>query len=250
MNEIGHSIAEAIRKRSPSSALGLYLFFWAAFHWQGIYVTLFTSQDMIFKQHDVLKNEYVNQYFFGWRGWETIYLYVAPIIMTALFIWLVPKYVLVHTYRQEQRHKVNMRRIRYEEEERLEVAKKDLAVQQKETVQAEIETSRAIKVASIDDPTIAWQHDMLAFLDDENGYSALLRLKKVIYEDKGHLVDYRTSGGDWKVVQSMSSDHLALVHTNDLVTMKKGDESIELTDKGKYFISKLGSSKSTGSAKF
>jgi len=239
MNEIGQSIAEAIRKRAVSSALGTYLFFWCVIHWEGIYTTLFTSQDLIYTRYTLLKNEYVSHYFFGWHGWKTVAAYLAPVALTALFIWVIPKFILVHTYRQEQRHKVDKRRIRYEEEERLEDARKGLAVQRQRAVEAEVSASDAIKQASKTNPTIAWQREMGEFLKIESSIPTLNALRTTIYEDSGHLTSYESASGDWMSAIGIPSVQLALADTNDLITIDKQNQTIELTKKGKFFISRL-----------
>ena len=240
MNEIGQSIAEALRKRAVSSALGTYLFFWCVFHWEGIYTTIFTDQQIILEKFDLLKNEYVREYFFSWAGLPTFVSFVLPILLTFVFIWLLPKYVLKHAYRQEQRHKVDRRRIRYEEEELLEMARKDLAVSQKKAVEAEIDASDKLKEASRSNPEIQWQRDFAEFINIGNGIPTLNALKITIYKDNGHLTDYLSIGNDWLAVSGMNSEYLALADTNDLIKIFKEDQTIELSKKGKYFISKLG----------
>ena len=238
MNEIGQSIAEAIRKRAASSTLGTYLFFWSVLHWEGIYTTLFTSQELIFDKYNVLKNEYVGQYFFGWHGWSTVIAYVLPIALTVLFIWIIPRYILLHAYRQEQRHKVDKWRVRYEEEERLEEARKDLAIQQKQAAEAEVDASQAIRKASKTDPSILWEREMTEFLKIEKAISTLSALKVTIYEDNGHLTGYE-SYGDWIDASGIPVDELALADTNDLITFDKSNQTIELTKKGKFFLSRF-----------
>lgn len=68
MSELTDSIGEAIRKRVVSATLAIYLFFWCIFHWEALYTTFFTSQDIIYEKFGMLKNEYINHYFFNWDG--------------------------------------------------------------------------------------------------------------------------------------------------------------------------------------
>ena len=66
-----NAIFEYVRKRAVSTILVSYTVFWAIFHWQGIYATIFVDQNVIYKRYGLLKNEYVNKYFFG-LDWSNI----------------------------------------------------------------------------------------------------------------------------------------------------------------------------------
>lgn len=65
MGEITSTIAEVIRNRATSTTLVTYSFFWLGWHWQGVYTTLFTSENKIYEKFGLLKNEYINHYFLG-----------------------------------------------------------------------------------------------------------------------------------------------------------------------------------------
>lgn len=234
MSEITDSIGEAIRKRVVSATLGTYLFFWMAFHWEGIYTTLFTSQDLIYEKFGLLKNEYVNQYFFGWHGWYSLFGYILPLALTILFVWPIPKYILIHAYRQEQRHKVDRRRVRIEEEEKIEAKKEDLAIQTKKTLEAEIETAVVEKKAEKTDPTIGWQKEYNSF--EKSGLiNYLSDIAEAVYKHGGRVSKYYDNDlSEWTGI-NLPKDGLAVAHTNDLISIK--NERIMLTEKGKFFLS-------------
>lgn len=236
MSELADSIAEAIRKRAVSSTLGTYLFFWCAFHWEGIYTTLFTNQDLIYGKFGMLKNEYVAHYFFGWQGWRTILSYLVPLLLTALFIWPIPKYVLIHAFRQEQRHKVDKRRVKIEEEEKIQVKKRSLAVEAEKTLKAEIKTSKAREEAVSVDPTILWKKEF----QDSFGprlYETLSDISEAVYRGGGAITQhYDQTLGAW-LGANLSKDAIAFAHTNDLITVTS--KGIALTDKGKFFVKEM-----------
>ncbi len=233
MSELADSIGEAVRKRVVSATLATYLFFWCVFHWEAIYTTLFTSQDIIYQKFGMLKNEYIDHYFFSWDGWITIFKYIIPAILTFIFIWLVPKYILIHAYRQEQRHKVDRRRVKLEEEENLEAKKEQLAIQSKKTLKAEIDTSKTEQKAASQDPTIIWQREYDKF--KKSGLANILPdIAEAVYRGDGLVrKHYDEDASEWIGI-NLSKDAIAISHTNDLIVINNG--IISLTEKGKYFL--------------
>ena|SRR3990167_7951560 len=235
MGELSNSIAEAIKKRAVSATFGTYLFFWAAIHWQGIYTTLFTSQELIQKKYGMLKNEYVNEYFFGWNGIVTVVGYLIPLLLTIIFIWPLPKFVMIHAYRLEQRHKVDRRRVKIEEEERLLELKENLAKQTEKTLKAEIETSKKEQQAAKLDPKILWDKEYRSF-SASGLVNYFPEIAEAVYSHGGRAQKYFSEvDGEW-VGLNVDKDGLAIAHTNDLIDIVNG--SISLTEKGKYFLSK------------
>jgi hypothetical protein len=234
MSELADSIAESIRKRVVSASLGTYLFFWCVFHWQGLYTTLFVDQQLILDKTGLLKNDYVSQSFFSWHGWETLLGYVGPLALTVLFIWPIPKYILIHAYRQEQRHKIDRRRVKIEEEEKLEIKKEKLAIQTQKTLEAEIDVAKVEKRAVSQDPTILWRKEYDA-LQKSGLVTILPDIAESVYKGGGRVMKHFDKDiGEW-VGANLSKDSIAIAHTNDLITIK--DERISLTEKGKYFLS-------------
>lgn len=233
MSELSDSIAEAFRKRAVSATFGTYFFFWAAYHWQALYATFFTSQDIIFAKYRLLKNEYVNQYFFEWHGWSTILGYLLPFVLTIIFIWPMPKYFLLHAYRQEQRNKVDRRRIRLVEEQKIEVKKESLALQTKKTLQAEIDTSKTELQAKKQDPKILWQKEYDSF--SKSGLiNNLPSIADSVYIHGGRVARYYDKElGRW-VGTDLTKDAIAIAHTNDLIEIM--NDRITLTEKGKFFL--------------
>lgn len=234
MNEISSAIAEAIRKRAASITLGTYLFFWMAYHWQGLYVTFFVNQDLIYNQHGLLKNEYVNKYFFGFHGvqdWQFYLGFIIPLVLTYIFIWHVPRYILIRAYRQEQRHKVHRRIIKAEEEHNLQKAEENLAKQEIRTIQAGIDTSEKKKEATKKDPTILWGEE---FNDIKHStqYNYLNDIFKSVYEYKGRTSVHDEYGED---IFTLNPNSLRFGDSRSIVDMIDNGNRIELTDKGKYF---------------
>jgi hypothetical protein len=235
MGELSSSIAEAFRKRAVSSAFGTYLFFWVSVHWQGIYVTLFTGEDLIYKQHRLLKNEYVNQYFFGWHGWKSILEYILPLLFTALFIWILPKYILIHAYRQEQRHKVAKRKVKIEEEELIELKKEDLAIQERKTLEAEVVTAKKKQQVAKADPRIIWEREFRSFKLLNKEYAMFSEILRAIYEHNGVK---QVEDGYGNIVFRVSPQSMRTSDVMGLIVISDSGHKLSLTEKGKFFASR------------
>lgn len=236
MTEISNAIAEAIRKRATSATLGTYLLFWATYHWQGLYATFFVNQDLIYGQHGLLKNEYVDKYFFGINSWDDWQFYlgiIVPAIFTCVFIWLLPHYVLIHAYRQEQRHKVRRRITKLEEELALQKTEESLARQEKQTLEAEIKTSEKKKEARKTDPTILWKEE-LETVRNTPQFKYLGDLLECIYRYKGY-VEADDQYGD--PVFGLNPNSLRFGDSRDIINISDNGERITLTEKGKFFAS-------------
>lgn len=233
MDELLKSFAEAIKKRTASSALGTYAFFWGVYHWQGIYTTFFVDQQLIVEKYGLLKNEYVDRYFFGWHSWDdwSFYLgYAVPVILVVIFIWLIPKFILIHAYKEEQKYKVDKRIVRFDEEKRIREKEKEVAASAKEALQAEIEVSDKRRTIERSDPTILWDKEYQEFERDP-AFSSFNFIIESVYEYAG-----RTQFRDFRV----PSGALAVAHSRGLIEIKQESRGtvIELTEKGKYFVGK------------
>ena len=230
MSELSDSVAEAIRKRTSSAVFGTYILFWAALHWQGIYTTLFVSEDLIEKKFGLLKNEYIKQYFFGWHGWTSLLGYVLPLFMTLVFVWPLPQFVLIHIYRLEQRHKVQRRKVRLEEEEALLVKKETVAKQTQKTLRAEVAAEKTKKQAAKIDPQLLWKQEFNAFKKSKD-YPLFANILRSVYKYAGStFVQGKFAGAPEFEVSPQS---LKMADVGELITISGGD--VRLTDKGKYF---------------
>lgn len=240
MGDIANSIVEAIKNRSTSASIGTYVFFWVAYHWQGLYVALFVDEKYIAEKFNgLLKNEYLNQYFFGYNGlidWDVILGFLIPVLLTYLFIWWLPDLILVHLYRREQRYKVKKRIIKLEEEKAIEKEKEKVVKQEDDTLKAEIKKAETTKKAVKADPTIIWQNELDEFTDRED--KLLTQVLTCVYKFRGNLIVSGEFHGSLPVFE-LEADALRLGDSKGLVTIVDEGERIELTEKGKYFASQF-----------
>ncbi len=239
MSDLGQSIVDVIKKRTSSVAFGTYIFFWATYHWQGLYTTFFVSSEQIAtKFHGMLKNEYVNQYFFGRNGWNDLSWWaglLVPLLLTYIFIyWPLPQYVLIKIYRREQEHKTERFKIKIAEEQKrkeyeTESVRSGTALQAQQ-ITAKTNLARKRKTAAKTDPKILWDEEYQE-LKRSGSMTALRDVLGAVYEHQGQV---RSVGGTVYV----DGSSLRVADTRGLITIIDNGRMIQLTEKGKYFASK------------
>jgi uncharacterized membrane protein len=139
-----------------------------------------------------LKNEYISKYFFGYHGrldLPYIWKFIAPAILTYIFIWLLPKYVLIYAYKQEQYHKTAKREVSIREEKKVEDLEKGLAVKQTENIDAQIAVVEKKKEAEKIDPQILWSKGFDEFKKDP-AFESFKSIIESVYERRGRYPFY------------------------------------------------------------
>lgn len=239
MDGLWTSINEALKKRTTSATLGTYLFFWAAYHWQGLYATFFVDQQLILKKYGLLKNEYVFKYFFGYHGlldWQFIFGLIVPAILTCLFILIVPRKLFVHFYKQEQGYRIDKRLIKIKEEERVAERQERLATQVEKTVQAEIKATDKKREAAQKDPTILWNEEYETVkVKNANDLRGIL---ESVYKHGGQILVESDSAFASPEFE-LDPNSLRFGDAREIINIVQSGSRIELTKKGKYFASKF-----------
>jgi hypothetical protein len=239
MDELGHSLLDVLKKRTTSTFFGTYIFFWVSLHWQGVYTTLFTSQDLIYKKYGVLKNEYVNVYFFGIHNWGDFFFSAfTPLLLTFLFIWPIPKYVLILLYQIEQEHKTERLRVKHTEEIKRQEFKIEKIESEAQRVAAETVLSVERKKAEEINPRKAWEEEYKEFQKDPafQQFSALIN---AYYEHSGHAKYYYNESKSMWTDPHVPSGILAIADSNGLISIDNKTNTFELTDKGRYFVKRF-----------
>lgn len=223
------AILEYARKRAVSTILVSYTVFWAIFHWQGIYVTIFVNQDIIYGKYGLLKNEYVNKYFFrfDWSNILTIHNleillgWIVPVVLAYLYIWWMPKLIINPAYKKETVYREQRRVEKIKSEKRVQDEEKKLIEKQTATEEAKIEL--ADKKAEV---PAGWERDYQDFIANEKAVLSFDELLRIVYN--------RDNIGVTESVAKMKSDSLMIVEAFDLIDATESNR-IRLTDKGKYF---------------
>lgn len=257
MEKMDSTIAEFIRTRLSSAAVGMYGFFWLLVHAQGVYTTFFVSQDLIYKKYGLLKNEYVYKYFFGCHAvtlfgfdhnkhhvyfidWHFIWGLILPAILTYTYIWLLPKHVLIRAYEEEQQHKTAKKKIKFKQEQAISRFETEATEKKTDAVEAEITLAqneialakKELEAAELN-PEIAWSKDFDEFKNDP-AYNSFSMIINAVYEYSGRTKRY-VDNGKWSGVD-MPAGVLALADSNGLIILDNNTDTLMLTDKGKYFV--------------
>ena len=238
MDDFFKSLGESIKKRAASAFLGTYTVFWGLFHWQGIYTTLFVDEKAIIDKFGLLKNEYVDKYFFGYEGWNDWLFYLGfllPLLLTFCFIWFLPKYVLIPAFKKEREYKFNKQKIIIDHEIQIEKHRASLASASEKTLAAEEKVIQKEKAIVELDPTKAWEVEYERF--NKSGLINILsQLVDSIYKHSGHIKRYYDEQRETWVSFGVDSDSIALAHSNGLVNISEDGQRISLTEKGRYFV--------------
>jgi len=242
MDGFFNSIISYFKTRAASAFIGAYVVFWLIYHWQFLVALLFVSQEFIYEKFGMLKNEYIDRYLLGLgQGIEYFLLgFIVPLLLTVGFIWILPKLILIHSYRAEIRHKTNLYIAKDEEERRRDSILNELNKQEiREEKQVAIEVNKLAKV----NPQLAteqkYKKEFQKFANYPNNLLALEAISKTVYNHNGNIGDYTDIDGMYKS-NNVSRDLIAIAHVNDLVEFKGlGNNSITLTKKGKEFLRQL-----------
>jgi hypothetical protein len=239
MDEIYKSIGEAIRNRATTALVGTYSIFWSIYHWQGIYTSLFVSEDHIFEKFHMLKNEYVNTYFFGLHGFGDSQYYLGiliPLALTFIFIWVLPEFLFIHAFKKERDYKTAKRKIVLKAEADIQKIKTTLANESSKALDAEIvriEKEQEIKQLN---PSKEFELEYEEFKQNSD-YQDLEEIIEAVYEHQGNFKEY--SNGNILYDPKVSKEALALAHSNGLININNNAETIDLTEKGKFFVSRF-----------
>lgn len=235
-----NDIFEYVRKRAASTILVSYTVFWAIFHWQGIYTTIFVNQDIIYGKYGLLKNEYVNKYFFGFdwsnilaiHNLEILQGWAIPAVLAYFYIWWLPKFVINPAYKREINYKKDRELEKLKADKKRQDEERKLIEKQTATEEAKIELADKKAEASEKDPYMDWRQQYDQFIIDRKAVKSLDSLLNRVYGNDGAIYDYDFDGN---VEGGMSANELLQVDSWGLATINNSNGSIKLTDKGRYF---------------
>lgn len=222
---------EYLNKKASSTLIFVFIVFWIICHSQGFATMFFTDQNLIYQKYDMLKNEYLNQYFFGnicdYDFWVRTLL---PFFLTWFYIWVMPKLIINRAYKKQINDKIDREIIKEE-------AQQKLIKEQKETTKEEIAIKKEqVKLAEenkkLEDksPEKIWGKEYEEFTKKENYDFVLSQLKNVIYGHQGYIRSDR-----------ITSENLMFCDTNGLININGNTSTCSITDKGKYFLKQFAS---------
>lgn len=244
MNEFFKSFTEWMQKRATTSIIGTYAAFWAAYHWQVLYTTLFVSEEKVYEKFGLLKNEYLDKHFLEFRvdDFDSYWAYILPAILTVIFIWVLPKYVFIPSFKEERKYKLERRKIVIKGDIEMEKERARLAQQNTKVLAAEKKAAEIEKEIEEIDPNKLNDAEYERFMEANDAAEVLDHIKTILYGGfNGRITRYH-DGQRW-IQPPEEPDAIARAHANDLIELISFDNApnqtaIKLTEKGKYFLKK------------
>lgn len=245
MSEFFKSFTEWMQKRATTSIIGTYAAFWAAYHWQVFYTTMFVSEDRVYEKFHLLKNEYIHTYFLGlhWNQLETYRGFLIPAAMTFIFIWILPPYIFIPSFKAERKYKLDRRRIVIKGDIEMERERAKLAAENTKTLVEEKKAAVIEREIEEIDPNKLNDLEYEKFMEANDASEVLDHIKTILYERyNGRLNSYAGRGGA-TVRPPEDPDAIAKAHANGLIEVATPENDpnqtvIKLTEKGKYFLKK------------
>lgn len=93
MEETTNSIKDAIKERLTNPFLGKLLLAWVIWNWKIPYISFFVSEENIIPPEGINstnKLEFVSNYLTPDSFWDFCNIYLVPLLITAILIWVVP----------------------------------------------------------------------------------------------------------------------------------------------------------------
>lgn len=235
-NEILDSFNGVIKKRLTTPIYGTFLLSWIIFHWKFIFSLFFVSEDKIWQATGLLKNDYLSKEFFNFSDWYFYVSWIMPIILTWLIIWKFPKWISIPAFKKAEEEKTEKIIIKINEQKKIETGQIKLQEENIKKIKTVAQKTKKEKEIEKLDPTINWKEEFEQFKKHHIFYK-FKQIIESLYKHNGRITLF-TSGGYSRVV---GPDILALAHSKELINIKNDKNSIEvieLTNKGKFFVSK------------
>lgn len=236
MNGFVDSFFEYWRTRTKTQVYATFAFWWFVLHFEFFYTLLFVEQDKILALKHQLKNEYVWSYFIDYSSLQFWIiqglLFILACLLTWFFIKIFPKLILNKAYSWERDNELDRQARKIEYEVALAEKKESLLDSQKRQAVSEKETQDIQE-----DINKKWRKDFELFKKDP-AFGSFEDILKSIYENRGRIKKTRYEDGSGQVLSRIPSGSLALADGLGLINVDNDKERIELTDKGRYFVSK------------
>lgn len=213
-------------EKARSHVYGIFIFWVVTGFSPVIFTILFVNQDLIYKEKHLLKGEYIRQSFFNFNH-PASWLYVVGVLVIAgwltwLTIWKFPKWIVNRAYHEELKDHYARENMKLDEEDKLNKRKKALTDQQLETVKKEEAlTEKQEQLESKDEKE--WTKAYESFRKT-NLFNFFHQLIDCLYENNGYYND------------TVDTELLAYLDSNDLVELDRNRAQLGLTQKGRYFV--------------
>lgn len=226
MKEILNSVTKTVKNRLTNSLYGTFFVSWLIFHWNFVFTIFFVDQDIVWKSKMLFKNDYLLQEFFNTNNLYFWISWLAPFLVTYLAIWILPKYILLPAFIEEQDYEFIKKKYEIEKQKELigETTKLEKAeIEKLDTVVEKIEKQQEVKTKK--DPKEEWDQEILDFKKIGYGPKFLAFLEKWY---AGYRSPSAYQGGDLSYFDAL-----------ELININKDGIIDGLTEKGKYFTRKV-----------
>jgi len=227
---------EYLNKKASSTLIFVFVVFWIICHSQGFTTMFFTDQNLIFEKYGMLKNEYLNQYFFGnFHDYEFWIRALLPFLLTAFYIWAMPQLIINRAYKKQINDRVAREIIKAEAQKKLIEKQKETAKEEIAATKEQVKLAKENKKLENETPEKVWDKEYEEFTKISNYGNILYQLQDSIYQHQGAIRNYHDDD------VYMTSEVLMVCDTNNLITIN-GDRCL-ITDKGRYFLRRFSSEK-------
>ena len=227
---------EYLNRKASSTLIFVFIVFWIICHSQGFTAMFFTDQDLIFQKYGILKNEYLNQYFFGnYHDCDFWIRTLLPFFLTWFYIWVMPKLIINRAYKKQVNDKVDREIIKEKAQQRLIKEQKETTREEIAVTKEEVKLAEENKKLENKTPERAWDKEYEESAKASSYSDILSQLQDVIYQQQGFIRDSYSSA------VYITSKALMACDTNGLI--KISGNTCSITDKGRYFLKRFSSEK-------
>jgi hypothetical protein len=228
--EFKSSISEIIKRRLTNPLYFHLLIFTCIIHWNFFVTLFFVSEENIFTNTGLLKNDYVQKLLFDPTDKVTVLLsiifWVLPFILTWLSVWFIPNWFLIPAIKKDEEYETNKIVIKLSQKRLIEQEKVRLEEQTAKKVTAIAKQAIEGKKIKDIDPKIEWVLDFENFR--KKGYE--FRFEKFLKSYySGQNAFFQLDPKDISYF-----DALGLIVINSKIGAVES-----ITEKGKFFSSKI-----------
>jgi hypothetical protein len=230
MSELWNSVANWFKERTTSPLYGTFLLSLILWNWKFFYILFWQNEAKLV----LPRIEYVQIYLLNQEGflYHLFYFLILPLISTYFIVWWLPFLSnLAHKksidFYYARKLTIDQARLDYEKKEKKTLDSISTVKKEQAETKKEIEKNTAAEEV--------WGFEFDNFKQHPI-YSEMQKLKEIIYDNSGQT--RRWNGLVYQL--AIDSNTLATADSLGLILIKGigKDERIELTPKGKFFMSK------------
>ncbi len=239
INKETKDILKNIKERFSSPFYGTFIISWLICNWKIWYLTFFVDSDILFKDLEAIKIDYIIDLYRVDSFWSFLWpflgkLFVCPLISAWSIVFLMPKLTFYFLKKHEENRK-NELEIKFKTDKDILKIKNEKLKKERETLDEEkVLEERRKEIEQVKSKQEVWDREYEKFKKTRyvKDFEAI---KECVYEHDG-AINIHNKENEAKI----NSDIKSYFDINGLIELfwKNGYESMKLTEKGKYFLSK------------